>query len=413
MKRVNILLILVFASICLSCAKAPSIYQDSEDMLKTAGNLRKFHAIVHFPKEIKLNYPGYIVGVEKSPQDKVAKMGIKLLTKDKGGIKRIVKRVQKSHKVLYISHIYSYNRGVKPLYNLYTTDKKYIKNAFNNSYIALDRLKKDITKNRAKYNIVLVFVMGWNTSQEEALRNFNSLYRNIKEQSSKDFKPLFIGVTWPSEWESSLAPDGAIKLSSFPGKAADADELGITWLGALLHNTLKDIKLPIVVVGHSFGARALSVATFKGNSVYKKSPLKLNKIDKYIALQGAFSMNRFLHKGIEKIYFNTDQTKTKVIFTSSKYDSANKMPIVWNTPYVGSSISYKRHCKSKYSNKFTCIKYKKNDITKYLKSIDKLLYLDCSSIVKNNIYNSGGGAHSDIYDKEMGYLLWQIIKSSY
>jgi hypothetical protein len=89
------------------------------------------------------------------------------------------------------------------------------------------------------------------------------------------------------------------------------------------------------------------------------------------------------------------------------------MPIVWNTPYVGSSISYKRHCKSKYSNKFTCIKYKKNDITKYLKSIDKLLYLDCSSIVKNNIYNSGGGAHSDIYDKEMGYLLWQIIKSSY
>ena len=412
MKKAYLLIMPVLVIFTLfGCAnKAVSIYDTEEQKLSTSDELRKFHAIVHYPEEIKLNFPGYIIGIEKSPRKDILAKDYKLKLNNKNrssGILKDIKRLETNPKLLYISHISKYNNnGVNKtfLYNLYEKNKSSISQAYENSWLALDELNKAIKND--SYNMVVVFTMGWNTSQEEAVRNFNSIYRNIKEKSNQQFKPLFIGVTWPSEWESSILPDTLVKLASFPNKSNDADELGLTWLGALLHDTLKDVKKPIVVIGHSFGARASGMAVFEGNAIYKDKPFNKRKIDAFISLQGAYSINRFFDKGIEDILY--DKKDTKVILTSSRLDTA--MDTAFWGPYVGDDSTYQDYCKDYDS--LDCSSYPNKSLMLY-ESLNnkKILYLDSTAIIKNNVYNSGGDAHSDIYDGEMGILLWEIIKN--
>jgi len=416
---VSFSLLIVFSG----CVSAPSLYHEQEESLSTEGNLQKFHAVVHYPEEIRLNFPGFIVGIEKSPRGKITKgQELKINKVNRtSGIEQDIKRLETDQKLMSITHIYQYKkdkrnqfRNIKtiPLYNLYKENKKNIPYAFEKSWDALKALRtaivNSLTSNSSSYDSIIVFSMGWNTSQEEAVRNFNSIYRNIKMYGEEKFNPLFIGVTWPSEWESSILPDFMLKLASFPNKANDADEVGLSWLGALLHHTLKDIQKPLIVIGHSFGARATSMATFEGNTIYKDKPYEKNNIKCLIGIQGAYSINRFLEKGTEKVLY--DYKDTKVVLTSSYYDTA--MDIGKWAPYVGNDSTYNSYCKNQNIN---CIKYDKDQTTvntiKNNLTKGNILYINGDSIIQNNVYNSGGGAHSDIYDDEMGLLLWKVIQN--
>jgi len=393
--------------------KVKSVFSESERVLETDSKLQKFHSIVYYPDDIALDFKGYIVGIEKSPKKAVASTSdIKYnLDAKTYGIKREVFRIKKEPKALYISHILRYNGCGKDsnfLYNLYTKDKEKIPVAYDNGFKALDILKEDIEKNISEYDSVILFVMGWNTSQEEAIRNFNSLYKNLKKASNNSINPLFIGVTWPSEWEVSFLPDALVKLFSFPVKAKDADELGITWLGALIHYGLKDIKKPIYVMGHSFGARATSMAVFEGDVIYLDDRYKRRYVDTLISLQGAYSVKRFLPKGLEGIEYDISNVG-QVVLTSSKYDYAMDTAF-WQAYYVGDDKSYKKYCID--TQKFMCGIYDEDYQIRFNRAT-KITYLNCDTIIKNNAYMSGGGAHSDIYDKEMGEFIWKVLKRDF
>ena len=394
--------------------KVKSVLADSESTLNTGSKLQKFHSIVYYPNDITLDFPGYIVGVEKSPKKAIfsSSSTLKFDTKKKSsGIKRTIFRIKKEPKVLYVSHILRYNGCGKKsdfIYNLYGKDKKNIPWAFDKSYEALKLLKQDIDKNIDKYDSVIVFVMGWNTSQEEAVRNFNALYKNLKESSNNTINPLFIGVTWPSEWEVSMLPDDLVKLFSFPVKANDADELGVTWLGMLIHKTLADIEKPLYIIGHSFGARATTMALFEGNILYKDKPYSKKYANTLISLQGAYSVKRFLPKGLEGIEYDISNVE-QIVLTSSKYDYAMDTAF-WKAYYVGDDKSYKKYCEDE--QKFMCGVYDENYQIVFNRA-SKITYLNCDSIIKNNAYLSGGGAHSDIYDKEMGEFIWKVLKRDF
>ena len=133
--------------------------------------------------------------------------------------------------------------------------------------------------NMARYSHILVVVMGWNTDQEGALKNFNSLVGHLAveaaaraeagDKAAAAFRPLLVGVTWPSQWaitEWSLVPDPVIRGLSFPFKRFDADEVGRFALRHVVTDAVLPARdagrgsPPVVLLGHSFGARALITA---------------------------------------------------------------------------------------------------------------------------------------------------------
>ena len=176
---------------------------------------------------------------------------------DSGVDQGVAQRLLDDGKVLFVSHILQVAKGAAPacaIYNAYAFQSApqlvapcwgalaadQPSHAYQNSWDALDHLRAALDARLADptgYSHVLVIAMGWNTGQEEAVRNFNSLTNAALNAAAPGFKPLVIGVTWPSKWASAWL-DPVFKLASFPNKAHDADELGGTWLGVLLHDTL-------------------------------------------------------------------------------------------------------------------------------------------------------------------------------
>ncbi len=407
--RYFILLLLLFFHACSS--KVGTIYQKEENLLRTKGKSEQFHSVVYYPNAINLDFKGYIVGVEKAPKHvvkKYSKMHYNLSNKSKGVRYKMNFFKNKTYHTLFISHIIRFdgcNKKTKFLYNIYGNEKKYIFSAYDKGFEALNRLRADLKKQLKGYDSIIIFVMGWNTSQEEAIRDFKALYKNMMSFCKGVRKPLFIGVTWPSEWDSSILPDFIVKALSFPVKADDADELGLTWLGALIHYGLKDVRVPIYVVGHSFGARAATMAVFEGNILYLDKPYPKRSVDTLIALQGAFSVRRFLKGGIEGIEHDISNVK-QIVLTSSKYDFAMDSAF-WSNAYAGDDKSFKKFCKN--NSKFLCATYTKDYHFEFTRA-SKIIYLNCDSIIKNRAYMSAGGAHSDIYDKEMGQFLCKVLQ---
>lgn len=90
--------------------------------------------------------------------------------------------------------------------------------------------------------------MGWNTGEIEALESFNNLSGFLADAAErspegKPFKPLVIGVTWPSAWSFGTSPtDDLLRGISFANKKNDADEVGAVWLSRLLHDILPRVR---------------------------------------------------------------------------------------------------------------------------------------------------------------------------
>ncbi len=402
-----------------------------------------FHSVLYYPAEISLNFPGFIVGIEKSPVELVSGPDdVKTADIEGSGLDADnYRRKLLDKKVLYISHIVEnarkpYGFGNCAHYNIYyrertdsplpsidfCTNSKHEmispQEAFTKSWSALDILKREMNEKLASggYTHVMVIVMGWNTDQEEAVRNYNSLVKNIKHASADhEFNPLFIGVTWPSLWESAWF-DPIIKGASFTTKANDADEVGFSWLGAILHYSLSNLskKIPIVVIGHSFGGRATSVASCVGPAISKDgSPMERNRIDLLISLQGAYSINRFNNdKGIVKMkYPDQCSSATHIALTSSEFDTA--MDSGFWSKMVGNDKVFKEYCSGntrENKENFECVIASSSGSLSLDRDQKKqFIYINSDELIRYNAYLSGGGAHSDIYRKETGKMLWDII----
>ena len=327
-----------------------------------------------------------------------------------------------------------------------------------------------------RYSHVLVIIMGWHTQQDEAMRNFNDIAGNLVQAGQESakarrancgsgcmpFRPLVIGITWPSRWATPLGD-----VFSYLNKTADADEVGAGWVNLLVNQALPRAMaaqgvadVPIVMVGHSLGARAISSAIAMSPALKPApgqpeheglhSPVRLA-----VLLQGAFSMNRFApddQSSWEGAPLRDFQLlpNTRFVLTASQADKATggRLGPDWWTQMTGSMQSYQQAChagaerdaaSSWHGQAFHCLTASDNSGReqplsgsapwsgfrlcdnennqscqgmggRWVFADRRVLYVDASQgVIHYNSLGSGGNGHSDIYRISTGRLLWTLI----
>ncbi|MFS2002084.1 hypothetical protein ACEN9F_00530 [Duganella sp. CT11-25] len=409
----------------------------AEKTLDTDGAITSlFHSVLYYPEELSLQYDGYIVGVEKSPRERITRVGdVQFKDTPEAGLS-IAKARDKFNdgKLLYVTHIVQSSPAARSnctLYNLYTIlDTPQLAHgcadaapatadtstAFSDSWRALDKLKEALAKkvDSKKYTDLVIITMGWNTAQEEAVRNFNGIVNSMKQAAgSRRFEPLVIGVTWPSMWASAWI-DPVFKGVSFPYKAHDADELGLSWLAVLLHDTVEPArgKLPIIAIGHSFGSRAVSAAACVGPIIIdSRHPPVRAPVDHVINLQGAFLSERLFGKDDDGIHYPEGCTNVhNMVLTSSVNDTAMNKPF-WGL-YAGDDRSYDQQCE-RQDRHLRCAKAAPDGAYAWdgLNPESNIIYVNANALIRENAYRTGGGAHSDIYRHEMGKLIYDLTRA--
>ncbi|HOY22040.1 MAG TPA: alpha/beta hydrolase [Cellvibrio sp.] len=446
--RFSLLLILIFS--LMSCSNNRHL-KASEKALETDGSITmRFHSALYYPAELSMRFDGYIVGVEKSPRKTLLNDGdLNTVAIPAAGFKdkEDVEEILNDGKLLYVSHVIKNFREPEEkncaLYNLYSgidpetsplvnectdevlentsTESEGNNKPFKKSWSALDKLSESMSNRikKGKYTHIVVVTMGWNTPQEEAIRNFNSIIYKLREEHESSIKPLVIGVTWPSEWTYPLL-DPLVRILSFPNKARDADELGLTWLGVLLHDTIPRAnsgRLPVIVIGHSFGSRASSVAACVGPGIYNTVPIKPQHTDTVVNLQGAFLSRRLFGENDQGFHFpESCKTVKNFVLTSSKGDDAVRTAIwsMFGGYYAGDSRSYKDICTVE-APKVRCVKAG-SDGKMTLNGTNNqknITLINADDLISENAYNTGGGAHSDIFRSQHGRLLRDIINRDF
>lgn len=465
-----VLVSLVF--LCMSCSSRPTGYGATESAIHTRGGLvgevGLFHDVVYNPESIGLTFPGYIVGLDKGRRADVLGDAVLPVPRDddKQAIRNFKTRLNTEPKVHYISHVIRnegrpYGDGNCILYSIYRdwgqgeknlwfseneVDRNYgcggkfpvfgkPDNAFSESWIALDVLTQELEQQisardaTTSYTHAIVVVMGWNTPQFEAVRNFNSIVSHLRKAAGPQFRPLVIGVTWASYWSASwVAP--LVTLSSYGAKANDADEIGLTWLAEVVRVVQKTTggKLPTVAIGHSFGARALATALCMGSEIKPTRPDQDPMESQagpavpwnlFIAWQGAFSINRFgLDGSLDGFEYEGQCADVgAVVLTSSAHDFAVTTS-AWSDT-VGSYEIFTEFCGEGRTGEFNgvtvqCIR--RESLTaegeyKFGFTAGMPNYVDASNIVYFNQPNTGGGAHSDIFRPIHGRFNWAAIRS--
>jgi hypothetical protein len=224
---------------------------------------------------------------------------------------------------------------------------------------ALTTLHTDLTPalSSGRFTDIVVMMMGWNTDEQSALNNFSALTGHMIDEARRrhgDFRPLVIGVSWPSEWQLddwSVIPDAVVRGLSFPFKAAQADELGAHVVSYLVKQVLQireaDAKaLRVVLLGHSFGARAMVQAV---KALDPATTAKFNDQDRMILFEGAFEIHTLFTDVADK-YRDADGNldehfrngRPRVTLTSSRYDTAVSAA-VWGR-YAGAADTFDDVC---------------------------------------------------------------------
>lgn len=458
------LLFFFVCTVVVGCGHRPTGYQTIEESVTTRGGFAGilengvFHDVLYNPESVALTFPGYIVGLDKGRHRDVGGDAVYPDPDEPAepGLQRVKRRMRDEPKLHYVSHIvrnegkpfgegncilYSIYGGwgltpqgalagdrpgtcseSPPLIGEYTSAQAY-------SWRALasfrEELRRAVTINEGThgYSHVVLVVMGWNTPQIEAVRNFNAITAQIKRAAGSNyFKPLFVGVTWPSVWTAQWL-DPAIKLFSYTAKANDADEVGTIWISQIadiLRETAPK-NAQLVAIGHSFGARAVFSAICSRN-VWGTTSVENRKWDTLIGWQPAFSINRFAEggsgDGFEYGHECLDRAET-IVLTASENDAAVGSAIWVNM--IGSYESWKEFCAPEVIEKRStsgpnCIagdQVTADSVSKLPILRGRLNYLDASAIVHFNQPNTGGGAHSDIYRSVHGELNWRAMDSQF
>lgn len=457
----------VIAADSTTAEKGNNYLERAERELGTHSDLdRSFHVIVDEPQGFGLRFPGIVIGIEKTSRNtlQVPKLSDdpNLIAKPEGFSKKNLKGYRarlNDRKRTFISHIVESDLdlglGVPYLRNrfLYDAYEPYDHGAVNEdnggrrpsspvfelppgdlyatSWKALKALSKHLEEqllaaNEAgkPYSHVIVASMGWNTAQEKALRNINSLFGNllIAGEGDPDFKPLYIAITWPSEWRLSLG----LGFLSFLNKPNDADEIGFVWANALLNKHLAGLRarssantwpaFRIVAMGHSLGARLYTRAAFSGAALKPPVPLR-DGVDLVIGLQGAFSANRFLSERKEGMegapYADYAQLRGRVVLTWSEHDTANtKTNYLTGANYVGAKTGFNRA--EEYKQHFEFVNVLPDGAIGQSTAVPggskQVVMMDASELIKYTVLGTGGNAHSDIYNAYMGKLIYEVIR---
>lgn len=479
MARTGMLSTAVLAMVgACGCAQIPSMPEAKKSPLHFAeqvlgtdsDNAMAYHTLVHYPTEHALRYPGLVIGVEKS-SSKVLDEGrdqnvLRPLDPQSKSDKWLSQKLTSDSKVMFISHVvrtsgegssYGIRRPcfVYNAYDLTTPEGSWNRQAldsvrncdasvestgkpFSDSWQVVRQIRttiqRELESSGSSYTHVIVVVMGWNTEQIESVQNFNSIVdRLVSERGGKEFRPYVIGVTWPSEWHSSLA-DFVAKAISLPNKANDADELGAGWLGAIIDYAVLPAAAgtvgkpkPVIVIGHSFGARATSHAVCRGTMLrnpFGDVPSAQARVDWLIGLEGAYSLNRFGPDGAgiyDLKYPEQCPRASHLLLTASKYDTAARVggKILVEANFAGTQATFERVSEqglnsnglrfatyaSRHGGDLEARCGKGND------SNSKLVYVDASETTIYNALGTGAGAHSDIYRSDTARVIWNVMNN--
>ncbi len=418
---------------------------------------RSFHVVADEPQGFGLRMEGILVGIEKSDRELLGVSGLSddpnLNAAPRGFNREMQKRYERrldDGRRTFISHVveaqldadrpiaYIRNRFLYDAYCQSCEDARRPSrplwavsgsSPYDRSWNALQRLEQHIAARLAEaaaadaaYSHVIVATMGWNTPQEKAIRNINSIFGNILEAADSRFKPLFIAITWPSSW--------SVPGVSLKNKADDADEIGYVWANALLNRHLSSLRsesgaeswpeFKLVAIGHSLGARLVTRAAFSGTVLDPPVDLK-DGPDLVIGLQGAFSMNRFLaerRQGREGApYSQYAQLRGPLVLTWSDQDSATPLGnYLSGANYSGAKAGYERASDGCYEHHFSFLAVSESgELLGALVepgSERTVKMIDASALVKYSVLGTGGGAHSDIYNAYMGRFLMRVIESA-
>lgn len=224
--------------------------------------------------------------------------------------------------------------------------------------------------------------------------------QNAAQDDGQVCRPFFIGITWSSFWKTPF-------LSAF-NKANDADELGMTHLNYLLWKellpTLKAANsgVPVVTIGHSFGARLISRMTH--SRFLLNATDTSTAVDLEIDWQGAYPVSRYLEPtGNNGGLYTIDAPVKRHVITSSKNDQAVKVPFYSN--YVGNSTSVDvlKSNKSKLNKsalryEFACVNATGRP---YKIPAQSVVFVPASTFVAD---------HNDVRDAEAGSFMWEWLK---
>lgn len=442
----------------LSSCVSPRYYGDAEVSIGTEGHFEsQGHFAVYYPNEISLGFPGYVVGIELSDRINILRRGdlvVDRFTHAGASMTRLTETLIEGlqskespyewdwNPLPFISHVIRYKgqpmgAGNCALYSVYQSSASELmdfcdgerrpqidnwpgyRSAYADSWGAIDALRDALRRDAAsgRYTHLIVSMMGWRTTQEEAIRNFNSLYRSLREFGKDDFRPLFVGITWVGPWSGRWL-DPLMEMASYGNIADLADALGLTWVGVLTDEVVMPLseQLATTFITHSFGARAASTAICIGpairrNAAVARTPVK-GSVDRLIGFQAAFSLQRF-KKGrlllYEDVYFPDDCGRVKsIVLTTSEHDSATKA-ILW-ADLAGNYRYFKSFCRS---NSETIVNCTSVDETGAIENGDdagkRVLYLDATRMIRFKAPGTDGGSHSDIFRLPAGRLIWDLI----
>jgi hypothetical protein len=421
-------------------------YHEIEQQLDTNGRVTSQHHLsAYYPSGIALNFPGYVIGLEDSAPERVARDG-DLVIDNPAEAGRDIARITDTMREYYlpfISHIHRYrgNRygeGNCALYSLYQNSHQSImpfcnhndalalhatddpRSAYRNSWQAIEIFKQELNLEVASghYSHLIVAMMGLDTAQEESIRNFRSIAWSIHKTAGEDFRPLFIGITWPSFLDGRWL-DPLWELAANPFKADEADRLGLSWLGVLMHEIIIPLgaQLPTSIISHSFGTRALSMATCVGPAIRNGDQPRLQakgQIEKLIGLGAAFSLERLSDRYIpffEDInYPNACDKVQSLVITTTDNDSAVKLA-VW-ADLAGNYSYFEPYCNANLPYSVRCATADhEGQIAINTTAAPKLLYIDTTNLMRYATPGTQGGAHSDIFRPEVGRMLWTILQN--
>lgn len=281
---------------------------------------------------------------------------------------------------------------------------------------AVDALRSQVTQAASTHRPthLLLLSTGWNTHQDESLYNYLDWLQRLQDASDGGFRPLVVAITWQSAW------DRWPPLASALTKGNDADEIGLTWANRVLNDVLlpaaTETATPVVMIGHSYGTRVLGAALFDRRVIKRDKDIAASGEVPltFIALQPAFPLQRFGESG-EPLFYGATSLPVLTVMTASKHDHANSgLDRFWGA-YAGSGASLKRAASKDKDGLPKGIAANTVDETgRFEQTLPRSgFYLtDASAIVDCAMPNTGGGAHSAVYSKEIGRLMWQAIQAS-
>lgn len=439
----------------LGACSHPRYYEDAEVALTTQEFFAsQGHFAVYYPSEIALDFPGYVIGIETGERSALMRgsdLLIDRLEPAGNSMLRLIDQLRdggasgrpfyETDRVPFVSQVIRYRgrplgKGNCALFSTYQSNDMALvpfcdsrplphighwptyRGAFADSWTAIDALKRaldaDMVADRPTH--LVVAMMGWRTTQEEAIRNFNSLMRGITLAAPPDFRPLFIGITWVGPWSGRWF-DPLLEFVAYSNIADLADTLGLTWVGVLTDDVLLPLseRVPVTWISHSFGARAATTATCIGPAIRRREgpyTRPAGAIERVIGFQAAFSLKRFDPEQryvYEDAHFPDDCDRARsIVLTTSRYDQASKS-ILW-ADLAGNYRYYRSFCRRHSGAQVSCAAVDgQGAIEGSHDPTARLLYLDATRLIRFRAPGTDGGSHSDIFRPQAGRLLWSLM----